>query len=116
MTDANRETGAHNVQLIDDARAVVAVLDGSDVDSGTAAEIGYAAGKQHPVPIIGLRFDTRPSGDNRGATVNLQVEYFIELSGGIIVKAASTEPSDVSEALAELITALRAKVPAPPGA
>jgi nucleoside 2-deoxyribosyltransferase len=113
LANANRETGAHNVQLIDAARAVVAVLDGTDVDSGTAAEIGYAAGKQHPIPVIGLRLDTRPSGDNRGATVNLQVEYFIELSGGIIIKAASTEPGGVSVALAELIAALRAKVPAP---
>jgi nucleoside 2-deoxyribosyltransferase len=110
LADANRETGARNNRLIDDARAVVAVLDGSDVDSGTAAEIGYAAGKAKPVPVIGLRLDTRPSGDNRGATVNLQVEYFIELSGGVIIDAASTEPGDVSVALDDLIDVLRAVV------
>jgi nucleoside 2-deoxyribosyltransferase len=36
----NREMGATNRAAIDDARGVVAVLDGTDVDSGTAAEIG----------------------------------------------------------------------------
>lgn len=114
LADANREAGAHNVQLIDGARAVVAVLDGCEVDSGTAAEIGYAAGKQHPVPVIGLRLDTRPSGENRGTTVNLQVEYFIESSGGIIIEAGSTERVDVSVALNKLVAALRDTVQVPP--
>src|SRR4030095_14231926 len=38
----NREIGANNRAAIDRADGVVAVLDGVDVDSGTAAEIGYA--------------------------------------------------------------------------
>lgn len=75
--------GARNGQLIRDAQGVVAVLDGVDVDSGTAAEIGYAAalGKW----VIGYRGDTRRTGENEVAEVNLQVEYFILNSGGTIV-------------------------------
>jgi nucleoside 2-deoxyribosyltransferase len=78
-----REIGAGNRAAIDAARAVVAVLDGVDVDSGTAAEIGYAFARGKL--IVGYRGDVRLSADNEGATVNLQVEYFIRESGGTIV-------------------------------
>jgi nucleoside 2-deoxyribosyltransferase len=79
----NREIGATNRAAIDRADGVVAVLDGTDVDSGTAAEIGYAfaCGKL----IVGYRGDFRLSADNEGSTVNLQVEFFIHESGGAIV-------------------------------
>jgi len=79
----NREMAASNRAAIDQAQAVVAVLDGTDVDSGTAAEIGYAfaRGKR----IVGYRGDFRLSADNEGGTVNLQVEFFIHESGGTIV-------------------------------
>src|SRR5262245_27820203 len=40
--ELNREIGAANRRAIDAADGVVAILDGPDVDSGTAAEIGYA--------------------------------------------------------------------------
>jgi nucleoside 2-deoxyribosyltransferase len=69
---------------------VVAILDGVDVDSGTAAEIGYAFAKGRP--ILGYRGDFRLSADNEGATVNLQVEYFIRQSGGDIVTAIEKLP------------------------
>lgn len=79
----NAEIAETNRRAIERADAVVAVLDGSDVDSGTAAEIGFAfaRGKR----IVGYRSDFRRTGDNEGATVNLQVEYFIRASGGTIV-------------------------------
>src|SRR5262245_5655653 len=79
----NRAIGARNRAAIDRAHGVVAVLDGADVDSGTAAEIGYAfaCGKL----VVGYRGDFRLSADNEGGTVNLQVEYFIRASGGTIV-------------------------------
>jgi nucleoside 2-deoxyribosyltransferase len=79
----NAELGRTNAQSIDEADAVFAVLDGVDVDSGTAAEIGYAfaRGKR----VCGLRTDFRLAGDNSGSVVNLQVQYFIEASGGKIV-------------------------------
>jgi nucleoside 2-deoxyribosyltransferase len=81
----NRRLGAANAAKIQRADALLAVLDGVDVDSGTAAEIGFAAalGK----PIVGLRLDTRQAGDNEGAVVNLQVEHFILASQGQIVRS-----------------------------
>ena len=80
----NMEMGATNRAAIDRADAVLAVLDGVDVDSGTAAEIGYAFGRGKL--ILGYRGDFRLSADNEGSIVNLQVEYFIRQSGGVIVE------------------------------
>ena len=79
----NREVGATNRAAIDRADGLVAVLDGVDVDSGTAAEIGYAFARGKL--IVGYRGDFRLSADNEGSIVNLQVEYFIRESGGAIV-------------------------------
>ena len=82
-TRLNPIIGKNNATAIESADLVVAVLDGVDVDSGTASEIGYAAalGKT----IFGYRGDFRSSSDNDGSIVNLQVEYFIRQSGGNIV-------------------------------
>lgn len=79
----NHKLGEGNEERIRGAYAVIAVLDGVDVDSGTASEIGfaYALGKR----IYGIRTDFRLAGDNLGSVVNLQVEYFIEASGGRVV-------------------------------
>jgi nucleoside 2-deoxyribosyltransferase len=92
----NREIGAENRAGIDGAQAVVAVLDGVDVDSGTAAEVGYAFARGKL--IVGYRGDFRLSADNEGSTVNLQVEYFIRESGGTIVERYQ----DLEPALARL--------------
>ena len=75
LAAANREAAARNEQLLRDCDAVLAVLDGVDVDSGTAAEIGfaYALGK----PVVGWRSDFRQAGDNAASVVNLQVEHFL---------------------------------------
>ena len=81
----NARIGAKNQALLDACDMVFAVLDGSDVDSGTAAEIGYAFARAKP--ILGYRGDFRLSADNEGSIVNLQVEYFIRASGGDIVTA-----------------------------
>ena len=76
--------GNKNERMIQAAAGVLAVLDGPDVDSGTASEIGYAAalGK----PVVGYRTDLRQSGED-GATVNLQVEYFVRVTGGSITSS-----------------------------
>lgn len=86
LAEINRELGRKNTESIDTADGVFAILDGVDVDSGTAAEIGYgfARGKR----VCGLRTDFRLAGDNHGSIVNLQVQYFIEESGGRIVTSA----------------------------
>jgi len=76
------EIGGRNKEAIDSSDIVIAALDGQEVDSGTAAEIGYAAGKGKK--IYGYRSDFRQTGE-KGAVVNLQVQYFIENSGGKIV-------------------------------
>jgi nucleoside 2-deoxyribosyltransferase len=79
----NVEIGGNNRAGIDRSDLIVAVLDGTDVDSGTAAEIGYGFAKGKT--IVGYRGDFRLSADNEGSLVNLQVEYFIRQSGGTIV-------------------------------
>ncbi len=80
--EANKITGERNVEAIRCSRIVLALLDGQEVDSGTASEIGYAysLGKI----IIAYRSDFRQTGEE-GAKVNLQVEFFINDSGGMIV-------------------------------
>jgi nucleoside 2-deoxyribosyltransferase len=100
---ASTEAARGNQRAIDRADAVLAVLDGTDVDSGTAAEIGYAFARGKG--IVGYRGDVRRAGDNEGAIVNLQVEYFIRASGGTIV----TRVADVARALADLRRGRRAR-------
>jgi nucleoside 2-deoxyribosyltransferase len=87
----NAEIGRNNHAAIDRCDAVFAVLDGPDVDSGTACEIGYAFAKGKP--ILGYRGDFRLSADNEGSVVNLQVEYFIHQSGGEIITRFAELPS-----------------------
>jgi nucleoside 2-deoxyribosyltransferase len=71
----NARLAAGNLAAIRRADAVLGLLDGADVDSGVAAEIGYAAalGK----PVVGFRLDFRTAGDNEGGIVNLQVEHLL---------------------------------------
>ena len=61
------------VEGVDTSEIVVAILDGVDVDSGTAWEIGYAYAKGKTV--IGLRTDFRSLSDG---IVNLMVEMAID--------------------------------------
>lgn len=94
----NMTIGKNNADAIRTAHGLFAILDGSDIDSGTASEIGFAAalGK----PILGYRSDFRLSSDNEGALVNLQVEYFIHLHGGKIV----SRKEQVAQALKEVVS------------
>ncbi|UII24612.1 nucleoside 2-deoxyribosyltransferase [Fulvivirga maritima] len=90
-SELNKVIGANNAQAIRECSGVVAILDGVDVDSGTAAEIGFATALEKP--IIGYRGDFRLSADNEGSTVNLQVQYFIESHGGkVITQLADLKP------------------------
>lgn len=93
LAEINTELGRANAESIRQADGVVGILDGVDVDSGTAAEIGFAfaLGKR----CYGLRTDFRLAGDNPGSIVNLQVQYFIEASGG-------TVQTTIEELLSEL--------------
>lgn len=80
LAQANRLAGATNERLIRQCSAVFAVLDGEDVDSGTASEVGFAAALGRPV--VGWRSDLRQAGDNKQSLVKLQVEHFVRSSGG----------------------------------
>jgi nucleoside 2-deoxyribosyltransferase len=93
----NAEIGKLNQDSIDGCDALFAVLDGVDVDSGTASEIGYAYAKGKP--IVGYRGDFRLSADNEGGVVNLQVEHFIRASGGTIISRIS----EIAEAFSALL-------------
>ena len=92
-SSAPADIGRRNADAIDSCTLLAAVLDGQEVDSGTASEIGYAAAKG--LRCLGLRTDLRESGEP-GVAVNLQVEHFIVASGGRIVAT-----------LDELLAALR---------
>lgn len=80
----NTRVARANEEAIRASDMVLAVLDGVDVDSGTASEMGFAfaLGKR----VHGLRTDTRLIGDNAGSVINLQVQYWIEASGGKLVR------------------------------
>jgi nucleoside 2-deoxyribosyltransferase len=64
-----------NLAALDSSDIIVAVIDGADVDSGTAWEIGYAYSKGKPV--LGLKTDFRTLGIE--GTVNLMIERSIVL-------------------------------------
>lgn len=77
------DIGVANENGIRESDFLLAVLDGADVDSGTAAELGFGVGigKQ----CHGLRTDWRDTGEF-GLPMNLQVLHFIETSGGTLFR------------------------------
>jgi len=79
FTRLAEEIGATNENGIRGCDILLAVLDGAEVDSGCAAEIGFAVGIAKPV--FGLRTDWRDTGEF-GLPINLQLLHFIEKSGG----------------------------------
>lgn len=93
------EIGLRNAAAIRSCRLLAAVLDGQELDSGTAAEVGYATALG--LRCVGLRTDLRQAGE-QGVAVNLQVEAFIVSSGGAIVTT-----------LEDLVDVLRRLEPAP---
>lgn len=89
----NARLGELNARAIDGCELLVAHLDGQEVDSGTASEVGYAVARG--LCCFGLRTDFRRCGEE-GSAVNLQLEWFIHSSGGTIART-----------LPDLIVALR---------
>jgi nucleoside 2-deoxyribosyltransferase len=86
--------GRRNIEAIRSCSILAALLDGQEPDSGTVAELGFAAALG--LTCFGLRSDLRESGEI-GVGVNLQVETFIVESGGRLVAS-----------LDELVSALSA--------
>jgi nucleoside 2-deoxyribosyltransferase len=68
-----------NEAAIEKSDMIVAVVDGADVDSGTAWEIGYAYARGKT--ILGLRTDFRTLGIE--GTVNLMIERSVLLCKSI---------------------------------
>ncbi len=96
--DTAIQLGRSNFAMIDKADMVLANLNGTDPDSGTCIEIGYAckAGKL----IAGYRTDFRLSGDSIDLKVNLQVEAAIAVSGGRVYNTLDQAISLIKEASA----------------
>jgi nucleoside 2-deoxyribosyltransferase len=61
-----------NLKAMNDCDIMVAILDGPQVDDGTAWEVGYffSQGKR----IFGIRTDFRRAGESYASIVNLMVE------------------------------------------
>jgi len=60
---------------LDQVDVLVCVLDGPQVDDGTAWEIGYFYCKHsNQLPIIGIRTDFRNAGETEQSVVNAMVE------------------------------------------
>jgi nucleoside 2-deoxyribosyltransferase len=61
-----------NLQALNECDIMVAMLDGSSVDDGTAWEMGYffMQGKK----ILGIRTDFRRAGETDNSRVNLMIE------------------------------------------
>jgi len=77
--------GEINENGIRSCDVLLAVLDGAEVDSGTASELGFASalGKT----CYGLRTDKRNCGDFVGLPINLQLMRWIERSGGRLFRS-----------------------------
>ena len=73
-------------KALDSCNLVVALLDGPQVDDGTAWELGYAYARG--IPAVGIRTDRRYCGETLGGRVNAMIagsipiclsrEYFVE--------------------------------------
>lgn len=77
--DRHKIIFSKNEAAIEKSDMIVAVVDGADVDSGTAWEIGYAYARGKP--ILGLRTDFRTLGIE--GTVNLMIERSVHLCKSI---------------------------------
>jgi nucleoside 2-deoxyribosyltransferase len=67
-----REIFEANVRALDRCGIVVALLDGAQVDDGTAWEVGYHYARKGRV--IGVRTDLRKAGETPASRVNAMIE------------------------------------------
>lgn len=85
---------------LDSADALLAILDGPQVDDGTAWEMGYFYARwQGGKPIVGLRTDLRKAGELDGSVVN-----------AVIQAACPHLTRDADEAIRSLADLLKAGV------
>ena len=89
---APRRIMLEDSQAILSCDVVVALLDGPQVDDGTAWEIGFAYAKG--IPVIGIRTDFRNCGDNAHSRVNSMIEgscVIVSTFAGICEQLAKIE-------------------------
>jgi len=79
LAHLTHQIGVANENGIRESDILLAVLDGPEVDSGCAAELGFAFGIGKR--CYGLRTDWRDTGEF-GLPMNLQVLHFIKATGG----------------------------------
>jgi nucleoside 2-deoxyribosyltransferase len=92
------EIGKRNADAIRSCTLLAAHLDGQEVDSGTAAEVGFAAALG--LRCFAVRTDLRQSGEP-GVSVNLQVEHFVVASGGALCSSLEEMVHALAVAVAE---------------
>jgi len=80
--DAPRKVMEHCRDAMAACSLVVALLDGPQVDDGTAWEVGFAHARC--IAVVGVRTDSRHAGDVPGALVNAMIHASCE----VIVRGA----------------------------
>lgn len=80
---------------IDHSDLIVGLVDGADVDSGTAWELGYAFARGKPIVV--LRTDYRSA---EHGPVNIMIEFSSKV---VLVNAPRIQASDAIAALAEAV-------------
>lgn len=83
------------VSRLDQSDLIVGLVDGADVDSGTAWELGYAYARQKPIVV--LRTDYRSA---EHGSVNIMIEFSGRL---VLANTTGSRPSDAIHALTEAI-------------
>jgi len=97
--------GRRNAEAIRSSELLVAYLEGQEPDSGTVAELGYAAALG--LTCFGVRSDFRQCGE-AGVSVNLQVETFITMSGGRICASLHELVAELEVAASRISSRTRA--------
>ena len=71
-SSGKKEIFETNIAALNEADIMVALLDGPQVDDGTAWEVGYFFSQKKK--ILGIRTDFRRAGETETSRVNLMIE------------------------------------------
>jgi nucleoside 2-deoxyribosyltransferase len=91
-----------DMEGLDWSDAVVAIMDGSEPDSGTAWECGYAYARRKP--IVTFRSDFRKPGEARGVAFNLMLWCSADAHVELPLCTVDEAGAAIAEALAALGT------------
>jgi len=86
-------------RALDTVDVVVAVIDGSDADSGTAWEMGYAYGRG--IPVIAIRTDFRMVGQHEHVNLMLEQSSRVVRSTEELLVALSALHAEMNEVNAD---------------